>query len=1043
MIAGLLAGSAGAKEPLPEQVDFNRDIRPILSDHCFNCHGPDEADRQAELRLDLKEGAFADRGGYQIIVPGSPADSELYKRITDADADQRMPPADAERQLNQRQIALLGRWIEQGAKWQKHWSLLPPARPDLPEVRQKAWTRNAIDHFVLARLEKDGISPSPPADRARLLRRVTLDLTGLPPTPEEVDAFVADRSPAAYRRAVDRLLASPRFGERMAVEWLDAARYADTSGYQTDGQRHMWRWRDWVIDALNRNQPFDQFTIEQVAGDLLDNPTLSQQIATGFHRNHRANSEGGIVLEEYLAEYAADRVETTCTVWLGLTMGCARCHDHKYDALTQRDYYRMFAYFNNVPERGRVIKYGNAVPYIRAPSPQQQDRLSELDRQLKQAEEHWQSLQQNVIAAQQAWEQSADTTSADDWTETANLDAHYPFDGQLANAAANAAADAGKDKSKLIDGKPAYAAGVWDRAIELDGRSLVDCGKILQFAGNDKFSLGAWVRLDQGSGPIASHTEDGDRGGFSLHVSEGRVGVSMGPRWLDDCLRVESGPVVQPKRWHHVMFTYDGSQFARGLRIYVDGRREQTRVLVDMLTGGYQTDKPFRIGAQGTSLRLQGGIDELRFYGRTLSDEEVRVLACRESVAEILSMDPDRRDENQREKLKACFLDRAAPQPIRAAQEQVEKLRRRRSQYFESIPTTMVMRDRPQKMPAYILARGEYDKPGEPVDPGVPASLPPLPEGVSSDRLALARWLVSSDNPLTARVIVNRYWQMYFGHGLVKTAEDFGSQGEWPSHPQLLDWLATEFVRSGWNVKRMQKLIVTSATYRQSSRVGSPQLLQRDPENRLLARGPRLRLPAEMIRDQALAASGLLVGRIGGPSVRPYQPEGLWREIASQSYHQDSGADLYRRSMYTFWKRTVPPPTMSTFDGPSRETCIVRRARTNTPLQALALMNDVTYVEAARHLAERVMHQAHSRDERLLRTFRLVLGRQPQPAEMQILQDSFTALEEQFRKRPAAAKKLLSQGETPVEPKLPAAKLAAHAAIASLVLNLDEAVMKE
>jgi hypothetical protein len=1033
---------AGAAEPEPATVEFNRDVRPILSDNCFNCHGPDKAKRKANLHFDTEEGAFVDLGGHRAIVAGKPEQSEMVRRITAADVEQRMPPARTGRKLSEREISIIRRWIEQGAKWQLHWSFLPPGRQVLPKGNDVQWVRNPIDAFILARLEREGLSPSPEVDRTTLIRRVTLDLTGLPPTPAEVDAFLADRSPDAYEKVVDRLLYSPRYGEKMAARWLDGARYADTNGYQSDGERSMWRWRDWVIDAFNRNLPFDQFTIEQIAGDLLPNPTLDQRIATGFNRNHRGNGEGGIIPEEYAVEYVVDRVETTATVWLGLTLGCARCHDHKYDPFSQKEFYRLFAYFNNVPERGRANKFGNSPPLIKAPTPEQQEKLRVLEEKLSAAESEFAQMGSRLATARTAWEKSLTSAAPLHWSITGGLVAHYELDGSTADRC-------GKDPSKggrFKGGAPAYAPGRIRQAADLDGKRFIDAGNVAPFSYYDKFSLGAWIypRGARG-GVILSRMEDTARAeGYSLSLEDCHVHVNLVKRWLDDAIRVETETNLELDQWHHVLATYDGSRVAGGIRVYVDGRPAKLKVNLDELNQDFRTKEPFRIGAgAGADGRFHGLMDDVRVYDTALSPEDAEVLATTDSINAIAAIPPEKRSESQARKIHAFYLENHSPEPIRQNHRRLIALRKEKARLVESFPTTMVMEEMPTPRDTFLLIRGQYDRHGEKVTPGMPASLPPLPQGVPNNRLGLARWLVDPANPLTARVAVNRYWQTYFGTGLVKTVDDFGAQGEWPSHPELLDWLAVEFVRTGWDIKAMQRLIVTSATYRQSSRV-TPALLQKDPENRLLARGPRFRLPAETIRDQALAASGLLVERLGGPSVKTYQPAGPWKELADTDYVPDKGANLYRRGLYIFWKRTVAPPEMLTFDAAGRETCIVRQTRTNTPLQALTLLNDVTYVEAARVLAQRVLREGSATpEERIVLMFRLVTARPPRPAERQILLDGFRHHREQYRQDKEAARKLVRVGESPRDERLDVSELAAYTAVANLILNLDETITKE
>ncbi len=1022
------------------EIDFDRDVRPILSDHCFQCHGPDAAQRKADLRLDTEAGALADLGGHRAIVPGDPKTSELVRRITAADPDERMPPADSARQLSAAQISTLERWIAAGAKWQSHWSFIPPARPNAPAVKEIHWPRNEVDAFILARLEAEGVGPSPEADKTTLLRRVTFDLTGLPPTPAEVDVFLADDSLAAYERAVDRLLASPRYGERMAVRWLDAARYADTNGYQSDGERIMWRWRDWVIDAYNRNLPFDQFTVEQLAGDLLPGCTLDQQIATGFNRNHRGNGEGGIIPEEYAVEYVVDRVDTTATVWLGLTLGCARCHDHKFDPVTQREFYSLFAYFNNVPERGKAVKFGNSPPLVRSPTTRQQLELAALERSLAAAEAEYDRLARDLPDAQAAWENAAAKSPPADWTLTDGLEARFSFDGAVQNGVHAELA------AKFSDGEPAFAPGRVGQAGDFEGRRYVDACNVGAFGFLDKFSTSAWVNpADAAGGIIVSRMKDApEAAGYSLSVANGKVQLNLVMRWLDDSLRVETERSLPPGQWHHLLATYDGSRVAAGIQIYIDGRPEPLKVLLDDLNQSFAVEEPLRIGGGGgPDGRFHGRLDDVRVYRRALLENEAALVAAAESIAEIVALPSAERSANQSQKLAAYFLAEAAPEPIRNAWRQVVDLRRKREAFVESFPTTMVMQEMAAPRETFMLVRGEYDKRGEHVTPGIPASMPPLPADAPANRLGFARWLVAPTNPLTARVAANRHWQMLFGTGLVKTVGDFGAQGEAPSHPELLDWLATEYVRNGWDTKALLRLLVTSSTYRQASRP-SAELLRRDPENRLLARGPRVRLAAEMIRDQALAASGLLVERIGGPSVKPYQPGDLWKELASVEYVQDHGASLYRRSIYTFWKRTVAPPTMITFDAAGRETCVVRETRTNTPLQALALLNETTFVEAARMLAQRVMLAGEATPEaRIELAFRLVVARRPQPAELAILIEGFQNHLARYRAEPEAATELLRTGEAARDELLDAAELAAYTAVTSVILNLDEAVTKE
>ena len=982
-------------------VEFNRDVRPILSDKCFTCHGPDPANRKTKLRFDVENSAAG------VIVAGDPAKSKLYQRINSDNKATRMPPAYAgHEKLVQADIDVIRRWIEQGAKWQAHWSLIAPVRAALPEVKLVSWPRNAVDSFVLARLEKEGMQPSVEADRARLIRRVTLDLTGLPPSAKEVSEFLNDESANAYEKVVDRLLASPRYAERMAFRWMEAARYADTNGYQSDGPRDMWRWRDWVIEAFQKNMPFDQFTIEQLAGDLLPNPTLDQRIATAFHRNHRTSAEGGIVPEEFRVEYVADRAETTANVWLGLTMGCARCHDHKYDPILQKDFYRMFAFFNSVPEKGNVYYFGNEDPLIKAPTTDQQQRLRELDTIVAAREQEYAALQPAIAKAGRKWEKRADIA---DWNVTEGLVLHQPLGGEASR----------------FDGK---------RLVETDGEKV-------NFDYQDPFTFAAWIQPEATKGAILSHSDDFFEGtGHGLYLIDGKLRLHVIFRWTDLGLRVETEQPLQLHQRQHVLATYDGKRKASGVHIYVNGQEQKLKILFDELIWPLSAKVPFRIGAGGR-LRWDGLIEDVRVYKIALTPEQAAVVPVLKSIREIASIPPSARTKAEADKLAFCFLEKHAPKEINESRERLLKARVERDTFYATVPTVMVMADSATPRDTFVLKRGAYDNHGEKVTPGVPSVLPPMKPEWPDNRMGLARWLVDAANPLTARVIVNRFWLMYFGSGLVKTVEDFGSQGERPTHPELLDWLAREFIESGWNVKALQKTIVTSATYRQASKP-TPELLQRDPENRLLARGPRLRLGPEMIRDQALAVSGLLVNKVGGPSVKPNQPAGLWQELAGGTgYKADTGDGLYRRSLYTYWKRTIAPPFMVNFDSPSRETCTVRETRTDTPLQALNLMNDVVFIETARKFGERMLLEGGP--DPLGYGFRIALARAPNAAETTVLRETLDAFRKRYSADHQAALDFVSQGEAARNVKIPPEELAAYMAVASLILNLDETVTKE
>ncbi len=1045
-----------AQDAQPRPVEFNREILPILSDHCFQCHGPDGQQREAALRLDQRDGLFAVRNGQSIVMAGDPDQSLLFARVSSTDSSERMPPENSGLALTPEQIRVIRNWIAQGAVWQPHWAFVAPNRPLPPNVQDNSWCLGTVDRFVLARLEAEGLAPAPPTDRATLLRRATLDLTGLPPTPREVDDFLEDLSPAAYERVVDRLLASPRFGERMALGWLDLARYADTSGYQNDGPRSMWRWREWVIESLNADMPFDRFTIAQMAGDLLPGPNpqhlygedrlddparLRQLIATGFHRNHRGNAEGGIIPEEFQVEYVVDRVETTATTWLGLTLGCARCHDHKYDPFSQRDFYQLFAFFNNVPEYGRAIKEGNSPPYIQAPTDLQLAELRRCDQRVNDAMQRWNQLAERLDAEQAAWEKTLDQHGHTDWAPTTGLVTYFPLDQPpLVEPGPPEPVQAESAPTEQLK-DPEFRPGRFSRSLRCDGDLAVTLGDVAHFGYFDRFSFSFWVAPESDGTLISRMTPVSEGDGYAFHLQQGRLQVNFVKRWLDDSIRVETEEILPREGWHHIGVTYDGTRRASGIAVYVDGRKLRLRVLHDFLNQSFTSDQPLRLGAGHAPFR--GLIDELRIYQRQLTAEEVAALATPQPIQELAQL-PTQRTPGQAAKLRAYYLEHHAPAEIRAAFQEWNESRYELTTLLDTIPTVMVMRELGSPRPTHILKRGQYDQLGEPVSMATPSALPPLPPDAPPNRLGLARWLIDPANPLTARVAVNRYWQNFFGQGLVTTPEDFGVQGARPTHPELLDWLATEFVRSGWDLKWICRTIVLSATYRQSSQVDAA-ALERDPDNALLARGPRFRLPAEMIRDQALAASGLLVERLGGPSVKIYQPDGLWLEIASDTtYDLAQGADLYRRSLYSYWKRTVSPPAMATFDAPSRETCLARRPLTNTPLQALAVMNDVTYVEAARALAERAIHEIHADLEaRLIHMFRLVAARSPSPRELAILRRGWETYYERFRTDPQAALALIRTGQHPNGNALNPAELAAYTLVASLILNLDESLTKE
>jgi hypothetical protein len=1026
LAVGLLAADAPAKP-----VDFNREVRPILSDYCFACHGPDEANRKAGLRFDIKEGAIG-----KVVIPGDPAKSRLFVRMSHENKARRMPPPAFGRQPDDKQIALVKRWIEQGADWKTHWAYDPPKRVEPPPVALKSWPKNTIDRFVLARLEKEGLKPSPEAAKTTLLRRLTLDLTGLPPTSAEIDAFLADKSPNAYEKQVDRLLAKPQYGERMAMMWLDLARYADTHGYHIDSHRDMWPWREWVIRAFNNNLPFDRFTVEQIAGDLLPNPTKDQIIATGFNRNHMINYEGGAIPEEYLVEYVADRVETTSNVWMAMTMGCARCHDHKYDPIKQADFYRFFAFFNTVKEKGLDGMAGNAEPLLPLPDDGQKARLEKVKAAIAAREAQLPEKKVDELLAK--WEASQTIDLAGPVSLRNALQFHYDFEGNTLDTSGR------YRHARVMGGEPGFSNSGVGRGIDFNGENTHISVGPAELSG--PFTLAFWMRFNQPKEGTILRKPGAIEVWHEKPVAiprlrrAARIHIDLG----NGTARYRTKEALIFGELKHLTIVQDA-----GIKLFVDGKPFALDLLASGPISQMQSAEPIEIGAKPSNReRFKGQMDDLRLYSRVISEAEIAQLAIHQPVPPLLSIPKEKRTKPQKDALRDYFLAHQSPAEMREAYLDLKQLRAAKVELDEEIPTTMVMGEAEKPRDTFILARGDYRNAKDKVTPAVPSVLPPLPANSKVDRLALAKWLVDPSHPLTARVAVNRYWQMYFGLGLVKTSEDFGSQGEPPSHPELLDWLADEFVKSGWDVKAMQRLIVTSATYRQSSKV-TPDLLERDPQNRLLARMSRYRLPAETVRDNALAIAGLLNPEIGGKSVYPYQPPGLWEELAygdrfsAQTYTPSHGKDLYRRSMYWFWKRTVPPATLATFDAPDREKCTSRRAVTNTPLQALILLNDPTYLEAARALASQAILSSTDFGKRISTAFRAATGRAPNPRETRLLKDLITRQMEIYGKDTQAAEDLLKAGESPWDKRLKPVELAAWTTVASAILNMDEVITKE
>ena len=1033
LCSALAVGAAAAATPA--QIDFNRDIRPILSENCYTCHGPDANKLKAGLRFDVKESAFGKaKSGEIAVVPGAPEKSEMIRRLTATDPDDVMPPAKENKALKPEQVELLTRWIKEGAAWAGHWAFESIRKPQVPQGARSA---GPIDAFVEARLKSEGLKPSPEEDKARLIRRVSLDLTGLPPSLQEVDDFGKDLSPKALENVVDRLLASPHFGERLALPWLDLARYGDTSGYHNDSLRDMWLWREWVIKAFNSNLPFNEFTIAQLAGDLLPQATVQQQVASGFHRNHMTSDEGGLIDSEYRNLYVVDRVATTGVTWLGLTVGCAQCHDHKYDPITQRDFYKVYAFFNNVPENGKDgVRDRNPKPFLRVATAEQDQELKRGDLEAAAAEKHLAEFTKTLAAKQSAWE--TQLVAAGFSPQPKGPSVHFPLDQD-----ADGRSDSGQAVAGKLNGTGTFAAGSVSNSYRVEAKGWIDYGEKFGFETNQSFSASAWLRLKpEGGSPFGKMDSRAATRGWDVEFHGLRPSVHLIHEWPKDALHVQAENDLPANVFTHLAFTYDGSGKAAGLKLYVNGVAVKVAVKTDGLTGTIKTDAPFSIGRRGgAGAPFTGRIDDLRIHERSLSAAEVASLSGGARLA-LVAIAPDKRTPEQKEQLEKFFRETQVPE-FAEAQKRAAELRKRQGDFETSLPNTMVMSEMAKPRETFIKVRGNYDKDGEKVSADVPAFLPQVSaraDGEPLTRLDLARWLVSPQHPLTARVTVNRWWAILFGQGLVKTLNDFGAQGERPSHPELLDWLAADFM-SDWDIKRAIKQMVLSATYRQSAKA-SPELLIRDGENRLLARGPRQRLDAELIRDNALAIGGILNPALGGKSIKPSQPEGTWEinEMSGYKYEKSKGADLYRRGLYVYWRRSTVYPSFVTLDAPTREFCVAQRAKTSTPLQSLVLMNDPVFVEAARALAQRVLKEGGPDAARLGFAWRLALARVPSPNEHAILERTLRQQLVTYRKDPEAAKKLASVGDLPKPAGLDDSELAAWIAVANVLLNLNETI---
>ena len=1028
-------------------IRYNRDVRPILAENCFACHGPDSAARKAELRLDKFTEATALKGGVTPIVPGKPEASEVVRRITGQGP--LMPPPVGHKSLTAAQIAVLKRWIADGAVYEQHWAYTAPKRAALPVVKDAAWVRNPIDRFVLARLEKAGLKPAPEADRRTLARRVSLDLTGLPPDPADVEQFVNDKSPKAYEKMVDKFLASPQWGEHRAKYWLDAARYADTNGIHIDNYREIWAYRDWVIKAFNKNMPFDQFTIEQIAGDLLPTPTLDQRIATGFNRCNITTNEGGAITEEYAVLYARDRTETTSAVFLGSTLNCTVCHDHKFDPFTQKDFYSMSALFNNTTQPIMDGNISNTPPVMLVPREEDRPRFDAATTELAAAKKEADARKAAALTDFEAWLGKADAqTFAGD----------VPTDGMRFQAALSE----GQGRAVLahLDGKDVHLTAAadpkWDagsvaaKAFQRQPNTALEVPGAGDFEKDQKFSYAAWVKVPNANanGAIMARMDDmHDFRGWDMWLQGSRVATHIIDKWPTDALKVVARNPLSPGKWHHVCVTYAGGAKPDSVHIYIDGIAQDMDVESNTLKGSIHTDVPFKIGQRHSTSGVDGvSIQDVRLYGRMLTADEAARLGRASRAGYLVSRGTPALTAPEKDELFAGWLT-SKDEAYRALSAKVAALDAEQRAIKARGTEAHVMQERSEEAQAYILYRGDYDKRRDPVKPGTPAVFPPLPADYPRNRLGFAKWLMRPEHPLTARVTVNRFWQEVFGTGLVQTTADFGVNGEIPTHPELLDWMAVEFRESGWDIKKFYKLVVMSATYRQAGTI-TPEKMQRDPKNRLLSRGPRFRMDAEMIRDYALASSGLLVRKIGGPSVKPYQPDGVWEAVAmnesnTRYYKRDMGDNLYRRSLYTFWKRSAPPASLDIFNAPSRENCTVRRDRTDTPLQALVTLNDVQYVEAARMLAQRALKEGGASPKAQVDFIaERLLARPFRTAEQPVVQKSLADLQSFYDAHPKEAAQLLMVGDTKADPNVKPERLAAWTMLVNQLMNLDEVLTK-
>ncbi|MGP1994356.1 PSD1 and planctomycete cytochrome C domain-containing protein [Zobellia laminariae] len=1047
---------------LPKKVDFNQHVKPILSDKCFICHGPDKAKIKGGLQLHDPELAYAESPntpGLYSIDPGNPGNSEVVKRILTDDPDIIMPAPASHLTLTPYEKAMLVKWIEEGAEYKDHWAFLKPVKHEIPKVKQTDFVSSPIDNFVLATLEEQGMSPSKRADKELLLRRASIDLTGLPPTLEEMNSFVNDSSPNAFEKQIDRLLASSHYGEQMTLDWMDVSRYADTHGYSNDRYRDTSPWRDWVIKSFNKNMPYDEFITWQLAGDLFKNATKEQLLATTFNRLHPQNLEGGIIDEEFRSEYVADRTATVSQGILGLSYACAKCHDHKYDPISQKNYFEMYSFFNNVDETGLIPwDLATPVPAMMLPTKEQEGVLAYLEKIVEESEEKLETTAKTENDKFEQWLSSNSFKNIPVKTRPKGLVAAIDFNNQkLVNKAGGNGKNHIRMRQQFVDNEKAvFKEGAMGKGLFMDGDTWLDLDKIGVYKRNEPFSISIKVfipkDLEEG---VIFHKMQGPElhsfRGYHLKIKENRLEALFAHVWPDNSMVVESIKEIPKEKWVQVTLTYDGSSKADGIGVYMDGEKLQTKTTFDNLYKDIVFNKmrdPIYKGTVEPGLRIgaiwrgkgigSAIVDDLLVFDKEISDIEVMQISTTDKLKNLVEKSYATLTDKDKEQLEKYYLFNYS----KTYNEAVVALKNDRKVLVDSIEPIkqiMVMKERETPRQSYILDRGNYDSPTDSVFPNVPTEIFPIDGSLPKNRLGLAKWITDKDNPLTARVAVNRYWQNLFGRGLVVTSEDFGNQGELPSHPKLLDWLAIQFVESGWDVKALHKTIMMSSTYQQSS-VISDELLKRDKENKWLARGPSTRLSGEMLRDNALYASGLLNETIGGESVRPYQPEGLWK-VNGGTYVQDGEEGLYRRSMYTIWKRTVPNPTISTFDAPTRDLCSSRRQKTNTPLQALVILNDPTYIEASRVLGKQ-MTEAKDIRTGIAMTFKKLAGRNITDKELDVLAKLQNEEYQKFNKNLDKTKGWLQTGAFKISETDDKASIAANAVVASTIMNADASITK-